>query len=943
LAIVEPDDARIAFATKIVSTGKAWHGKNQIYFSGEQMLTAGKLAFVFPGVDSSFDPQVEDVVAHFGLPRPRHATKLDPSKDLMQIGLGLTEVDLLLFDALTALRIEASAMAGHSIGEWCAMAASGMLSRQFVQDTMAWARHEALPEVDLLFVTAACDETRARHALAGLDQLTLSHDNCPHQVIFCGRKHDIETALTRLHAQHILAQILPFASGFHSPLFAPFITPYRESFQRSDLQEPAVSLWSATTGQRYPVELAAKRELAVEHLLKPVQFRRLVENLYADGYRAFVQVGTGSLVGFIQDTLSGRPHVAISANIAKRSGMQQLTHVCAALWVEGASFDSSLLGLREPTAPAPASKAPGKKVPLQLSLGVPLIKLKMTLPLPLAVVDIGPSRSSDDPLTETFAAVMADIQHAGNDVLNLWRQRQTAPAVSDETPTLPPALAMTASASDDAPAPFDVRITRRLDVNSTIPWVRDHSFIRERAGWPVLADRRPLVPLTMEIELLRAALEAQVPGHVVVAFNNVEAFRWLLVAEPIDVTLRLTLAEYPLVSVEIEGYLRGRAVLAKKFPVAPPRQGQPLQNARACAITAQELYRDNWMFHLDAYRGITSLGPMGDNGIDGVIKVPAGPGALLDNMGQLAGYWVMASQDHAPLAMPIGVQQVRFYGPQPAVGDRFDCETRIRELDEQNCRSDLQLINGDGAVVVEMLSWHTRRYAMTRQFHERMRLIESRTLSETLGRSFMVFEDRYDTALMREYLAVRVLNQPELAEYEALPPRRKRQWLNGRIAAKDAVRTRLWSQYGKRALFPKEVRISTALSGQPLVQPHLTDAFTGKVYVSISHKDRFAVALADDRPVGIDIEIIEQRADSAIALAFTEQELALLPEGDRDEWITRAWAAKEVISKVAGTGMQGKPLQFRLQAVAEHRLCVDDAWVDTLRYQDYVIAWRAAQ
>jgi hypothetical protein len=177
LAIVEPDDTRLRFAHKVVTAGAAWHGQHQIYYSADPLLTHGKLAFVFPGVDSSFDPQVADVAEHFHLPPPQYAKKLDPAKDLLQVALGVYDVDMVLFKALKALRIKADAMAGHSLGEWCAMAACNMLPLQFVHAAIQQVQNEAMPDIDLLFLAAACTEAQALEVLSGLHDLTLSHDN----------------------------------------------------------------------------------------------------------------------------------------------------------------------------------------------------------------------------------------------------------------------------------------------------------------------------------------------------------------------------------------------------------------------------------------------------------------------------------------------------------------------------------------------------------------------------------------------------------------------------------------------------------------------------------------------------------------------------------------------------------------------------------------------
>src|SRR6202030_20699 len=129
----------------------------------------GKLAFVFPGVDSSFDPQVEDVAEHFHLPPPRYAGQLDPATDLLQVALGVHDVNMLLFKALESLRIKADAMAGHSLGEWSAMAAGNMLPLEFAQAAIQQVQNEAMPDIDLLFLAAACTGAQAQEVLAGLE------------------------------------------------------------------------------------------------------------------------------------------------------------------------------------------------------------------------------------------------------------------------------------------------------------------------------------------------------------------------------------------------------------------------------------------------------------------------------------------------------------------------------------------------------------------------------------------------------------------------------------------------------------------------------------------------------------------------------------------------------------------------------------------------------
>ncbi|SMB25369.1 Modular polyketide synthase [Sterolibacterium denitrificans] len=952
LAIIEPNEKRIELALKVVDKGQAWHGRNQIYFSPDCLIgSGGKLAFVFPGVDSAFEPRAADVAAHFHLPLSEFCSAADPAVDLPHVVLGLNSFNHLMFNVLRRLRIEPDGLAGHSIGEFSAMAAGGMLTQERVDAVMGVLEQDptTLQVPDVIFLAAACGIEAAQAALEGLEDICVSHDNCPHQVILCGRQAAVETAARRLLDKNVLSQKLPFVSGFHSPMFAAHMQQYRDFYVETELREPDIPVWSATSCSLFPASMTDKKTLALEHLVQPVRFRQLIENMYADGFRAFIQVGTGSLVGFVEDILKHRRHLAISANVAKRSGMEQLIHLLAALWVEGADIDTTLLGFEGARAAAAASPSPSA---IKLRLGVPLVKLDRPLSgqgVPAVQGAVLP-QDGNDPLQALYNQTMLSIQQAATEIQSLWQMRRKTPEPVTGMMPQPP---VTAAATEVPAAPFKRIVRQRLDIDTNIPYVADHELYPQRPGWPVLADRHPVVPLTMEIMLIRDAIEASLPGFVVIRFREVHAFNWLVVDKPTDIDIHLEMKQYPEIEVGIEGYMKAKAVIDTHYPAPSSRfEGQrsgvferrsqkrtvQFENQRATAIDARSLYADRWMFHGPAYQGVTQLGPIADNGICGRLKVTAGKGALLDNMGQLAGYWVM-EQERDCLAMPISVDRVSFYGPDPGIGSEFDCQIWVRHIDGVSCVTDQRLVNAHGQVVITMEGWQTRRYQMDRNFFLQTKQIQQRLVCEVLDAGVVLFHDRYDTAIVRDYLAKRFLNRPEMAEYEGTSPRRRRQWLNGRVAAKDAVREYLWRKHGCTEIFPKELRVGNNAQGQPLISPHVHATFAEQLHVSIAHKDLLALAKTDEKPVGVDIERIEMRSDEFIGLAMTAEEIALLPKTERDEWVARFWVSKEAVAKLAGAGLGGRPKQFCVRQIDGQKLQVNEQWVITRRIGDYIIGW----
>ena len=872
-AIFDPTEERLARARSIAERGISWRGRDGIWFSPSGLVSSGgTLVFMFPGVDGSFEPRVDDVAHHFGLPVPECTTP----RDLQETGVGIVGVNRLLDRVVRGLGIVPNDVAGHSVGEWSGMIATGVIPDEAVDSFIARLQPGSLHVPGVVFATAGCGSRMAAAALEGLDDIALSHDNCPHQVLVCGVEPSVDAALARLRADGVLCQKLPFQSGFHSPLFAAHVGPHRENFARLPLRSPLATLWSATTCAPYPEDLDGIRALAVEHLVRPVRFRELVEVLYAKGARVFLQVGTGSLVQFVEDTLRGRPHLAIAANVKERTGMDQLKRAVAALFVEGAGVDVSLV-------------------------------------LPES---FGPTLPSAHPILAEFVESMTAIADAQREVVT----RYIASHDAAKSPT-----------GDQGE--IEAVATRELSVE-TLPELSDHALVRQPPDWPILSDREPLVPMTTLVDLMIEHAQVLCPGRVAVGVEQVRAHRWLGVAPAVTAKISCRLEQAHRVHVAIDDYCEGTVVFSDRYPIPPLSDTSPLVGATRASMSARAVYDEHWLFHGPAFQGIVDLGVLGDEGIRGTLQTGQARGALLDNAGQLFGCWVMMRHETDRMAMPVRLSQVRFFGPHPRPGERLECTVRVRSIDERSVVADLTLAR-DGHLWAAIDGWENRRFETNDRFWSVIRWPEKTLLSEVLPEGFVVFEDRYRAGPTRERLARRFLGERERIEYEQKTPRRQRCWLAGRIAAKDAVRDLLW-RMGHGPIFPIEIGIANEPSGRPVARtPTGRD-----VSISIAHKNDVAVAIAcEGGPAGIDIERIEPRAESFAELSFTKDELRLVEGEPRDEGWTRLWTAKEAAAKAAGTGLSGSPGRFPIRDRAGRRLLVGKAWVDTQRYGDFVIAW----
>ncbi|WP_242606410.1 type I polyketide synthase, partial [Protofrankia symbiont of Coriaria ruscifolia] len=391
LAIVAPDRRRLALARTVVERGRPWRGRNDLWFTGSPLLGGaaepGRTAFLFCGLEDNFHPRVDDVSAYFALTRPNAPsaagagtgsgdtgsgnTGTGDTRVLGEHGVASVEVGRILDTALRRMEILPDLVGGHSIGEWNAMISAGLIDDEHVDRFINSFEPYSLEVPGVAFGALGCGADMAAATIAELPDVVVSHDNCPHQSIICGEERSVETALQRLRGRGVLGRILPFRSGFHSPFLSPFLAKVRADVASTPIRPPSVPVWSATTAAPYPEDHEGIRELTVRHLLEPVRFRQLTERLYAEGVRVFVQVGVGSIAGFVQDTLPGREHLTVVTNTPKRPGLDQLRRVAAALWAEGAAPRMDLLPCADPpaAAPVPVSRPqqPSPSLPSPLS------------------------------------------------------------------------------------------------------------------------------------------------------------------------------------------------------------------------------------------------------------------------------------------------------------------------------------------------------------------------------------------------------------------------------------------------------------------------------------------------------------------------------------------------------------------------------------------------
>ena len=886
-ALIGPDREKLLTAARLARAGKSRRGREGLWLTDQGLMTpaerssnAGKLALMFPGIESTFAPRIDDLCARLGIATPH----LYAPHDLGERGVSVVRLGLALDRCFKTLGVKPDLLCGHSIGEWTGMITAGYFPEEDIEPFIEGLDPAGLTVPDVAFIAVGAHYNKVCDVLTGhfdepLDHLniTCSHDNCPHQSIFCTPLEHVASALMALNEAGLIASELPFRSGFHAPHFEPYADEMTRHLRTLRLCDPHRPLWSATTLAPYPRgDNEAVYQLGGQHLIEPVRFRALIERLYEEGVRVFVQMGVGSLSSFVSDTLRGRPHRVIDAHSEKRSAWSQWFQLAGALFVEGAA-------VKLETLHASGVQAEDS---LSLNLGASLIKISSK--------QAQINESSTEHLVSTTDERPA-INKRPATPLNVGTQ------LGPSTYPAPVHLSERGSPERIFTAQWELSIER-------YPHLRDHCFFRQPKQWPHLEDRFPVVPMTLSVQWVMEVaqqLADEVGQHLQVrGVQGVRAAKWIEIEPPQVVQVEAKWLSSEMIKVEIKGHLSATVNLSTIAPTVPNLEWSAQEGERIPPITGSQVYAERWMFHGPAYHGIHSLSGISPHGIRGIIENKGTPGALLDNVGQLFGLWVMLTQREDRVVMPVRLEAFKIFGPPPPLEAHLPCTVWIESVTKREVKARMALWY-EGAIWATCEGWSDWRFETSGSLWSLMRYPERTLFSLPLlndqGVTLTLADHISAVASSREFLVGRCLSGDERLEYRSLALDQQRDWIAGRIAAKDALRCAAWNA-GAPSLFPIEVTLHPRRTHRP---PLFVES--PKTPLSISHCQGVAMAAllhqrGDSRSLGVDLQSVESRPYSWRKASFHSSELKELdglPQSKHKEALTLWWSLKEAAAKCA--------------------------------------------
>lgn len=368
--------------------------RDRIFYSAQPLGRDGEVAFIFPGSGNHFAGMGQELSAQWPLIyrqqdagsrylarqflpkhfwRPSLAESLHGDHNALVIGqvaLGTAVSDL-----VRSFGVAPQAVSGYSLGEsaglfslgaWTdrdgmaeRLAASSLFVNDLAGDCLAAAKTWGLSSrqrVDWALGLVDAPQQAVREALQGLDRVYLLIINTYDECVVGGDCGQLDQLVERLGC-HLLP--LKGVTTVHCEVARQVAGPYRALHLFPATPPAGVRYYCTALGDSYEVTDQNAADAILNQAIDTVDYTRVIEKLYADGVRLFLEMGPGhSCSRMINGILNGRPHLARAACYPGQDAVSLLLRLLGQCMAERVPVDLAAL---YPADRIPATEAPAAK------------------------------------------------------------------------------------------------------------------------------------------------------------------------------------------------------------------------------------------------------------------------------------------------------------------------------------------------------------------------------------------------------------------------------------------------------------------------------------------------------------------------------------------------------------------------------------------------------
>ncbi|HEY9169284.1 MAG TPA: ACP S-malonyltransferase [Lutibacter sp.] len=192
-------------------------------------------------------------------------------------------------------------VAGHSLGEFSALVANGVLS---FEDGLKLVSKRALAmqkacemQESTMAAVLGLDDAIVEEVCASIDGIVVAANyNCPGQLVISGEISAIDKACAAMIEKGAKRAIkLPVGGAFHSPLMEPAREELAEAINNTIFHKPTCPAYQNVVAEAVKDSVEIKENLILQ-LTAPVRWTQTIQQMIADGATEFIEVGPGKVL-----------------------------------------------------------------------------------------------------------------------------------------------------------------------------------------------------------------------------------------------------------------------------------------------------------------------------------------------------------------------------------------------------------------------------------------------------------------------------------------------------------------------------------------------------------------------------------------------------------------------------------------------------------------------
>lgn len=982
---LEEMERKLRFALNALRSGRTrMRDKSGVFFTARPLVHAnGKVAFVFPGTGSFHLEMMRDLALTFDGVRqrfddmeeafssfcevaspsewlfstaPEHTLSLAASRDFLPLLASASTylASKVFADFLFSVGVRPHAVCGVGLGAFSAFHATHHNPKLSLV--------QILRDAGRLLMQLGAEKT----TFVGWSQLTVSgvpvaelrqlevqmvgemmitqcltSDDCV-LVVSPERRAAVESAVATFGGASVAEpMVIPVNTGCCPEVIQESFARF---FARHVSCEPQIPFYSAVDATQMGHSPEAVVEGLTKQMVEPLDFQKMIRQMYDDGCRIFVEVGArGLLTPLISKALADKvdePPAVIPMQILHRSGGVQVGQALGLLAAHGVPVDYSKIRFFNHAKRLDFDKPVVDEVAQTLTL-----RLLRELPaIHPELIDASRILS----MQQTVVAEDVGLSH-------VHTLQEVSLRGGLEMPLLRESLELSRDANK-----LELRCVLRLE---DYPYLNDYAI-----GTSGVSMHDPqmrgltLFSVPSGIELMAETAQRLLPRKVLQAVDHLRSPRWLSFAFgtlKLRVTAEVQSVTETAQTVKVRIYPEdlhaesSHAAMEAVFTFGdevPEHEEeltpQPLVSPKPVNWMVQEIYPQR-LFQGPLLRNVRKVSGWGYNGLDYEVRVPSLAATvrytrkplfnamplILDAVVSGFPLWRSHERFHGAISLPFRCQRIHYYAASVPAGTRLRCALRLVNVTVRTFQVDILVTDMSGHPIMKIDGWEEVGGRAVRTLHDFVMNPAKNFITMPLPAAILPTPDAQiigalyvnDTPdffisnqeLWLNALASAVLTANERENYAQMggvAPRRL-EWLLGRTAAKEAVRRLLVQNYNVYES-SADVLIWKDNLGKPHPLGDWESQVSNPIDLTIAHTEGLILGAATAQGrIGLDVESVKRDlTEDFLRGVFTleEQELAT-KSGDGPTAVLRFWCAKEAISKALGVGIRFAPTDLKIR------------------------------